>query len=74
MVSKKLVFSLRDEIFAIHTPLLVTIDAQSTAILSIELASDRSAETWRAHCAELEDHLFPGIGLASDRGVGLVAG
>jgi hypothetical protein len=28
---------------------LVTIDAQSTAILKIELASDRSAKTWETH-------------------------
>ena len=37
MPSKKLVFYLSDEIFAIHAPLLVTIDAQSTAMLNIEL-------------------------------------
>jgi hypothetical protein len=74
MPSKKLVFYLSDEIFAIHTPILVTIDAQSTAILTIELASDRSAETWKAHCEALADHQFFSLGLASDRGTGLVAG
>jgi len=72
--SQKVVFYLSDEIFAIHTPILVTIDASSTAILKIELAADRSAETWSAHFAELEDHLFYSIGMASDRGRGLVAG
>jgi len=30
--SKKWVFYLSDEIFAIHAPILVTIDARSTAI------------------------------------------
>jgi hypothetical protein len=72
--SKKWVFYLSDEIFAIHAPILVTIDARSTTILNIELASDRSAETWRAHFAALEDHQFVSLGMASDRGLGLVAG
>ncbi|MCP5016325.1 MAG: hypothetical protein GY938_13790, partial [Ketobacter sp.] len=74
MPSKKLVFYLSDEIFAIHIPILLTIDAQSTAILKIELASDRSAETWRAHFEALENHYFLSLGMASDRGQGLVAG
>src|SRR5262249_5522702 len=74
MPSKKLVFYLSDEIFAIHAPILVTIDAHSTAILNIELASDRSAETWRAHFEALENHHFVSLGMASDRGTGLVAG
>jgi len=74
MASKKVVFYLSDEIFALHTPILVTIDAQSTAILNIELASDRSAQTWSAHFTKLHDHRFDGIGMASDRGKGVVAG
>ena len=74
MPSKKLVFYLSDEIFAIHAPILVTIDARSTAILNIELASDRSAETWRTHFEALEHHHFFSLGMASDRGKGGVAG
>ena len=74
MASKKWVFYLSDEIFAIQAPILVTIDAPSTTILNIELASDRSAETWQAHFEALEAHLFCCLGMASDRGVGLVAG
>jgi hypothetical protein len=74
MAGPKFVFYLSDEIFAIQAPILVTIDAQSTTILKIELASDRSAETWKAHFADLEDHHFYSLGMASDRGVGLVAG
>jgi hypothetical protein len=74
MPSKKLVCYLSDELFAIHVPILVTIDAQSTAILNIELASDRSAETWRAHFETLQDHQFLRLGMASDRGKGVVAG
>lgn len=74
MSSLKLVFYLSDEIFAISSPILVTIDAQSTAILKIELASDRSEKTWSRHFSQLEDHQFVSLGLASDRGVGLIAG
>jgi hypothetical protein len=74
MTSQKFVFYLSDEIFAIQAPILVTIDAQSTTILKIELASDRSAQTWQAHFETLDNHLFCCLGMASDRGVGLVAG
>ena len=72
MPSKKL-FYLSDEIFAIHAPILVTIEARSTAMLNIELASDRSAETWRTHFEALEHHHFFSLGMASDRGKGVVA-
>src|SRR5215470_2445824 len=74
MTESTVVFYLSDEIFAHHQPILVTIEAQSTAILKIQLASDRSAETWKAHFDDLGDHRFHSIGMASDRGLGLVAG
>lgn len=74
MPSKTWVFYLSDEIFAIDKPILVTIDAQSTTILNIALATDRSAETWRAHFEALAQHHFVSLGMASDRGAGLVAG
>ena len=74
MAQTKLVFYLSDELFALQRPILVTVEAQSTAILKIQLASDRSAPTWKAHFADLSDHHFHSIGMASDRGVGLVAG
>ncbi|MGI9449190.1 MAG: hypothetical protein ACR2QH_00790 [Geminicoccaceae bacterium] len=74
MPHKKVVFYLSDEIFAIRAPILVTIDAQSTAILKIELASDRSAQTWETHFNDLGAHRFHSLGMASDRGVGLKAG
>ena len=60
--------------FARHQPILVTIEAHSTAILKIQLASDRSTETWKAHFDDLGAHRFHSIGMASDRGRGLVAG
>jgi hypothetical protein len=74
MPSKTWVFYLSDEIFALDKPILVTIDAQSTTILNIALAADRSAETWRAHFEALAQHHFISLGMASDRGAGLVAG
>lgn len=74
MSEKTSLFYLSDEIFAIQEPILITIDAQSTAILKIELASDRSAETWQAHFNDLGAHRFHSVGMASDRGVGLKAG
>ncbi|ETW97870.1 MAG: hypothetical protein ETSY2_43745 [Candidatus Entotheonella gemina] len=74
MAQKKVVFYLSDEIFAIQDPILVTIDAHSTAILKIELASDRSAKTWETHFKTLGAHRFHSLGMASDRGVGLKAG
>lgn len=74
MASKTVVFYLSDEIFAIPTPILVTIEPQSTTILHIERATDRSASTWKTHCETLRDHHFHSLGMASDRGLGLVAG
>ena len=74
MPHQKVVFYLSDEIFAIRAPILVTIDAQSTAILKIELASDRSAQTWETHFNDLGAHRFHSLGMASDPGVGLKAG
>src|SRR2546422_476138 len=74
MAEHKIVFYLSDEIFARHQPILVTIEAQSTAILKMQLASERSAETWKAHVDDLGHHRFHSIGMASDRGRGLVAG
>ena len=74
MGEHKVVLYLSDAIFARHQPILVTIEAQSPAILTMPLASDRSAQTWQAHFADLDPHRFHSIGMASDRGVGLVAG
>jgi hypothetical protein len=65
---------LSDEIFARHQPIVVTIEAHSTAMLKMPLASERSAETWEAHVDDRGEHHFHRIGMASDRGRGLVAG
>jgi hypothetical protein len=74
MPSTKMVFYLSDAIVALRAPILVTIEAQSTAILNIERAADRSAQTWQAHFDTRKDHRVHSIGMASDRGLGLVAG
>src|SRR5215470_1382906 len=74
MTERTVVFYLSDEIFARHQPILVTIEAHSTAILKIQLATERSAETWKAHFEDLGNHRFQSVGMASDRGRGLVAG
>ena len=74
MPSQTGVLYLRDEICALHAPMLVTMDARSTAILTMELAADRSADTWRAHGEAREAPHCSSLGMASDRGLGLVAG
>jgi hypothetical protein len=74
MPHKKVVVYLSDEIVALRAPILVTIEAQRTAILKIELASDRSAKTWETHFHDLGAHRFHSVGMASDRGGGLKAG
>jgi len=74
MAAPTVVLYLSDEIFARHQPILVTIEAQSTAIVKIQLAAERSAEIGQAHCDDLGHHRFHRIGMASDRGRGLVAG
>jgi hypothetical protein len=74
VAEKKMVFYLSDDILAIGVPIWVTLEAQRTAILKIALASNRSAETWEAHLKDLATPLFHSIGMASDRGAGLMAG
>src|SRR5262249_15141151 len=55
-------------------PIVLTIDAQSTTMLTIERASDRSAATWGEHFAALAQHHCVSLGMASDRGLDRVAG
>jgi len=65
---------LSDEIFALGIPILITIVPKSTAILKIELASNRSAETWQRHYEKLQLNQFIAKALSSDRGKGIVGG
>jgi hypothetical protein len=72
--SPRQVIYLSDEIFAISSPILITIEPKSTAILKIELAKDRTAETWQQHFDSLKQQNYIANGLSSDRGNGIIAG
>ncbi|MDI6795109.1 MAG: hypothetical protein QME81_19960 [bacterium] len=72
--SIKFVLFLSDELFSGSQPILITIEPQSAAILRIELAKDRTADTWKSHWNVLEENQFYTLGLVSDRGKGLVEG
>ncbi len=71
---RRYVFFLSDEIFAGSRPILITVESKSMAILRIDLAEDRSADTWKAHWIEIQRHQFFTLGLVSDRGKGLTEG
>jgi hypothetical protein len=71
----RIVFYLSDETFANGQPILVTVDAQSLAILRIELATSRDAASWQAHWQELAALGYSDTKyVVSDLGKGLVKG
>jgi len=74
MAEHNVVLYLREEMFARHQPLVVTMEAHGPAIVTRPLASEPSAEPWHAHCDDLGAHRFHRLGMASARGRGLVAG
>ena len=47
-----------DEVFAKSSPVLITVDPVSSAILRIELAKQRTAEAWLAHYQSILDSGF----------------
>lgn len=63
-----------DEIFSKTTPILITADPGSSAILRIELADSRKADDWKNHFEGLFDNGVKAIYLVSDEGAGLCAG
>ena len=63
-----------DEIFSKTTPILLTVDPPSSAILRIELADGRKAEDWKKHFECLYDNGVEGTYLVSDEGTGIRAG
>ena len=71
--TRYLVFA-SDEIFSKTTPILVTVDPCSSAILRIELADSRKAEDWKRHFECLYDNGLEMIYLVSDEGQGIRAG
>ena len=70
----RLVVFASDEIFSKTTPILVTVDPVSSAILKIELSDTRKAEDWVTHWNCIEDNGHTAIGLVSDEGTGLTSG
>lgn len=59
---------LSDEIFAKKVPILVTVDAVSSAILKIELTDTRKADDWIKHWNCIEDNGHMAIYLVAMRG------
>ncbi|NNF96088.1 MAG: hypothetical protein HKM94_04075 [Halobacteria archaeon] len=72
-ITQYLVFA-SDEIFSKTTPILVTVDPCSSAILRIELTDSRKAEDWKRHFECLYDNGVEAIYLVSDEGKGIRAG
>ncbi len=69
--SVKLVVFLSDELFAKRTPILVTVDPQSSVLLRIELAHTRQIEDWKRQWECLRDNGIQAVYLVSDEGSGL---
>jgi hypothetical protein len=67
-------FALSEEIVARPQPLVGTLEAQSTALRNMPWASERSAETWHAPVDDRGAQRVHSLGMAADRGLGLVAG
>ena len=49
LTGARIVLLLCDEIFTLGQPILLTVEPRSLAILKIELAEQRDAETWQKH-------------------------
>jgi len=74
MGAQTVVCSLSEALCARHTPMGLTLEAHSTALLTIERAADRLATTGPTPCATRDEPGCHPIGRASERGVGVVAG
>ncbi len=66
--SVKLVVFLSDERFAKRTPILVTVDPQSSVLLRVELADTRTSDDWKPHWECLRDNGIQAVSLVSDEG------
>lgn len=62
-----------DELYSKNQPILISVDPISSAILKIELASNRSAKTWSKHLQELNNSGIKVIKVVNDEGKGLCA-
>lgn len=66
------IVAVADEIFIGSQPILITADPQSSLILSIELAKDRTKTTWSEHIDRIESNEnIEIVGMVTDEGVGL---
>ena len=74
-IEKKLeITAVADEIFIGNQPILITAEPKSSVILSIELASDRTKDTWSNHLTTIESQKKIDIlSMATDEGTGLRA-
>jgi len=63
-----------DEIFSKSTPILITVDPISSAILNIEKKDSRKGEDWKEHYNELKQSGFIITGIVRDEGNGLGLG
>ena len=66
----KVIFA-SDEIFAKNTPIMITVDPISTAILKIELLNKRTAEAWISHWETIEENGCIPVYLVCDGGTAL---
>lgn len=60
-----------DEVFARSSPILITVDPLSSAILSIELVDQRTSEKWEHHLNRLVENGFYPRQLTSDAGTAI---
>jgi hypothetical protein len=67
----QLVVFASDELFCKSSPILITVDPVSSAILRIELADSRKVDDWKKHWKCLEDNGYCTIYLVSDEGKSL---
>ena len=72
--NKLLLMIASDEVFSKSTPILITIDPISSAILRIEKAKNRKGETWKKHFDEVKESGISVIGVVRDEGNGLALG
>lgn len=72
MDERKEITAVADEIFIGNQPILITAEPKSSAILSIELAKDRTKERWSEHIAKIElSGKIEIIYMVTDEGTGL---
>jgi hypothetical protein len=69
------IIALLDEIFIGSQPILITLEPISSAILNIELADNRTGETWEKHLNyPLANRNIEIVNVVSDNGLGIILG